>query len=116
MDAAGFRTGSVFLCSIQIDLICAYVSEPARALIRAIRTNPASERGQALTQYLAVSAHPNFACNLAELQSLSGPDQRAVVVFSEYYLKLDMLLNQQGTILRATRSQLADMHGIAKLH
>jgi len=57
--------------------------------------NSASERSQALTVFVP----PNFTYNFAELQSLTGPDQHAVV-FSEYFLKFDMTLDQQGTISR----------------
>lgn len=88
--------------------------EPVRPTLQLIEKNRSIEAAQALTHFVAAFVHPDFVCNLADLQHLDNEVKQAALEFFEYCLTQGLTVDEQGEILRWLKPYLQRHLGLAE--
>lgn len=90
--------------------------DEASGLLRALAAARDYETAVALSNFVAAFVHPDYVCNLADLQQVSEEAKASALAFFEYCMKVGLSVEEQSAILTWLQPYLHRTLGAPRAH
>lgn len=90
--------------------------EQALGLLRALAAARDYETAVALSNFVAAFVHPDYVCNLADVQNVPDDAKASALAFFEYCMRVGLSVEEQGAILTWLQPYLHRTLGAPRAH